>query len=154
MEAAFPLEITEYGLLPDTGGPGKFRGGLAIVREYRFTEREGVLQIRSDRHRSRPYGLEGGQPGATSTNSLNPGAEEQVLPAKTLLTMKSGDVLRHTLAGAGGFGPPFERDPEAVLADVKNEKVSVESALEDYGVVIDPTTWKIDGKRTRRLRGE
>ena len=74
------------GFLPDTGGPGKHRGGLALVREYRFTEAEGTLQIRSDRHRSRPYGLSGGSPGTLSRNILNPDGEARTLPSKTLLT--------------------------------------------------------------------
>ena len=150
IEAEYPLEILNYGFLTDTGGPGKHRGGVGIVREYRFTEREGVLQIRSDRHASRPYGLDGGQQGAASSNVLNPDGEGRVLPAKTLVELRRGDVLRHTLAGAGGHGSPLERDPEAVLMDVIDEKVSVEAARRDYGVVIEED--RLDRAETAALR--
>ena len=152
VEAEYPLQILRYGFLPDTGGPGKHRGGLAILREYRFTEEEGTLQIRSDRHRSRPYGLAGGQPGTPSQNVLNPDGEARRLPSKTLLTVRKGDVLRHVLAGAGGHGDPFVRDPERVLDDVLDEKVTLAAAEGDYGVVIDPKTRTVDRRRTEALR--
>lgn len=152
IEAEYPLEILHYGFLSDTGGPGKFRGGLSLVREYRFLETEGILQIRSDRYSSRPYGLQGGQPGSCSKNILNPDTNPQKLPGKCLLTLKKGDILRHILAGAGGWGNPFERDPKHVLKDVQNEKISLNSARQDYGVVIDPKTSSIDMEETKILR--
>ncbi len=153
IEAEYPLQILRYGFLPDTGGPGKHRGGLALVREYRFTEAEGTLQIRSDRHRSRPYGLSGGSPGTLSRNILNPDGEARTLPSKTLLTIRKGDVLHHVLAGAGGWGDPLERGPERVLEDVRNEKLTLAAAERDYGVAIDPRTWTVDRDRTGALRG-
>ena len=154
IEAEYPLQILNYGFLPDTGGPGKYRGGLALVREYRFTEKEGTLQIRSDRHRSKPYPLNGGHPGTLSANVLNPQKEALALPAKTLLTINNGDILRHTLAGAGGHGNPLQRDPERVLDDVRNEKVSLDAAREIYGVAIDPDTWSVDHSLTTSLRNQ
>ncbi|MDP6777627.1 MAG: hydantoinase B/oxoprolinase family protein [Candidatus Latescibacteria bacterium] len=154
VEAEYPLEILKYGFLPDTGGPGKHRGGLAMVREYRFAEAEGTLQIRSDRHRSRPYGLSGGKEGTASRNILNPKAEARDLPAKTLLTLKEGDILHHVLAGAGGWGDPCQRDPERVLEDVWNGKVSVAAAERDYGVAIDIRGPSVDLDRTRDLRSQ
>ena len=123
-----------------------------MVREYRFTEAEGTLQIRSDRHRTRPYGLSGGHGGSLSGNVLNPKEEARELPAKCLLNLKRGDVLRHVLAGAGGWGDPFDRDPERVLEDVLNEKVTLEAAARDYGVAIDPVNRRIDWDRTREFR--
>ncbi len=152
IEAEYPLQILEYGFLPDTGGAGKYRGACSIVREYRFTERQATLQIRSDRHKSRAYGLSGGLPGSPSRNVLNPQTEARELPAKTLLTLKRGDVLRHVLAGAGGWGSPLERDPERILDDVRNGKVSIRSAERNYGVAISPDTLQIDGAGTSRLR--
>ena len=152
IEAEYPLQILEYGFLPDTGGAGKYRGSCSIVREYRFTETRATLQIRSDRHNSRPYGLWGGQPGSRSKNILNPHAEARELPAKTLLTLNRGDVLRHVLAGAGGWGNPLERDSQHILDDVRNGKVSIQSAERCYGVVINPDTLKVDAARTNRLR--
>ena len=152
IEAEYPLEILQYGFLSDTGGAGKYRGGLALIREYRFTETEGILQIRSDRHVSQPYGLQGGKPGARSKNILNPDGEARELPGKCLITVKKGDVLRHILAGAGGWGDPFERDLERVLEDVQNEKISIESAKRDFGVVIDSETLWLDSEATIALR--
>jgi len=146
------VQILRYGFLPDTGGPGRHRGGLALVREYRFLEEEGILQIRSDRHRSRPYGLAGGRPGAPSQNILNPEDEARVLPSKTLLTIRYGDVLRHVLAGAGGHGDPFTRDPQKVLDDVQDEKVTLAAAERDYGVAIDSEAWAVDHGKTGELR--
>ena len=66
----------------------------------------------------------GGRPGTPSRNVLNPGTENRELPAKCTLTVRHGDVYRHELAGAGGWGDPFERDPERVLRDVMEEKIS------------------------------
>jgi N-methylhydantoinase B len=152
VELEHPVQILRYGFLPDTGGPGRHRGGLAMIREYRFTEEEGILQIRSDRHRFQPYGLAGGKPGASSRNILNPDGEARLLPSKTLMTLRRGDVLRHTLAGAGGHGDPFTRDPEQVLDDALNEKVTLAAAERDYGVAIDPQTWTVDCARTEILR--
>jgi len=154
VEREHPVQILLYGFLPDTGGPGKHRGGLAMVREYRFMEEEGILQIRSDRHRSRPYGLAGGRPGSPSQNILNPDGEGRVLPSKTLLTLRRGDVLRHHLAGAGGYGDPLKRDPGKVLEDVLDEKVTLTAAERDYGVIVDPKTWTVDDRKTEALRRE
>jgi N-methylhydantoinase B len=137
---------------PDTGGPGKFRRGPALERQYRFFEAEGTLQLRTDRSKHVPYGLAGGRPGTPSRNVLNPGTEDRELPAKCTLTVRSGDVYRHELAGAGGWGDPFERDPERVLRDVMEEKISVAYARREYGVVIDERTWKIVLEETARLR--
>lgn len=150
VEAEYPLEILSYGFLTDSAGPGKYRGALAIERVYRFTEGEGVLQIRSDRRDSKPYGLAGGKSGSNSLNILNPGTENRELPAKTLLTIKRGDVLRHVMAGAGGWGDPLERDPEAVLGDVLAEKVSVGGARDGYGVVV--VDGEVDAEETGTLR--
>jgi N-methylhydantoinase B len=152
VEAEYPLLIREYGFLPDTGGAGRYRGGLAVVREYEFTGDEAVLQIRSDRRKFLPYGLAGGREGTPSSNILNPHQNAEVLGSKVLLRLKKGDVLRHMLAGAGGFGDPFERDPEWVLRDVREEKISVRYAKKEYGVVIDEASMALDRVKTEKLR--
>ena len=132
--------------------PSKFRGGLALERQYRFLEAEGTLQLRTDRRKHVPYGLAGGRPGTPSRNVLNPGTEDRELPAKCTLTVRHGDVYRHELAGAGGWGDPFERDLERVLRDVMEEKISPAYARREYGVVIDERTWTIVPEETARLR--
>ncbi|MBI1925701.1 hydantoinase B/oxoprolinase family protein, partial [Candidatus Poribacteria bacterium] len=152
LEAELPLRIERYGYLPDTGGAGTYRGGLSLVRDFRLLAESATLQIRSDRTTSRPYGLHGGQPGAPSQNILNPDGEARRLPPKTTLTLRRGDCFRHIAAGAGGWGAPKGRDPQAVLFDVLEEKVSLEQAREVYGVMIDPQRWQVDEAATRRHR--
>jgi N-methylhydantoinase B len=126
---------------------------MSVRRDYRLREAEAVLQVRADRHRFAPYGLQGGRPGRLARNYLNPGTPaERELPGKFTTTIQRGDVFRHELAGAGGWGDPFDRDPRLVLRDVRDELVSLESAREDYGVVIDPESWTVDDAATARRR--
>ena len=152
-EAEHPIEILAYEFVPDKSGAGKYRGGTPYRRDYRLLEEEAVLQVRSDRRDFRPYGLYGGYPGKPSMNFLNPtGQNDQPVKAKITMTMKRGDVLRHELAGAAGWGDPLERDPKAVLRDVRNEMISVDTARRDYGVAVDIDTWSIDESETEKLR--
>jgi hypothetical protein len=116
-------------------------------RDYKFLETEGVLQVRSDRRTHRPFGLYGGSPGQPSENYLNPDGACEVLPSKLTQTIRKGDVFRHILAGAGGWGDPLERDPAQVLKDVRNELLSPAKARADYGVVVDTQTWTVDAGR-------
>jgi N-methylhydantoinase B len=154
-EAEYPIQILAYEFVPDKAGAGKFRGGTPYRRDYRFLEAEGTLQVRSDRRRFVPYGLYGGQPGEPSANFLNPEtAKSQALPAKLTMMVKRGDVFRHELAGAGGWGDPLERDPNLVLRDVRNEMIGLDTARADYGVVIRQEDWSVDESATRRLREE
>ena len=106
----------------------------------------------SDRSRFAAYGLAGGGAGRPSRNVLNPGPHERILPAKTTLQVEYGDVLLHELAGAGGWGDPLERDPERVLADVRDEKITPEHARAAYGVVLDARGARILDEATAQLR--
>ncbi len=153
-EAEHPIKLTAYEFVADKAGAGKFRGGVPFRRDYVFGEHEGMLQVRSDRRDHRPFGLYGGSPGKPSENYLNPDGENRVLPSKLTMTIKRGDVFRHVLAGAGGWGDPLERDPAAVLRDVRNELLSQEKADADYGVVIDVVAWMVDQAATARRRSE
>lgn len=151
-EAEHPIQLLAYEFVPDKAGAGKFRGGVPFRRDYRFLETEGVLQVRSDRRDHRPFGLYGGQAGAPSENYLNPDGENRLLPSKLTMTIRKGDVFRHVLAGAGGWGDPLERDVNAVLRDVRNELLSPAKAEADYGVVIDTAAWTLDAEATARRR--
>jgi N-methylhydantoinase B len=151
-ETEQPIAITAYEFIPDAMGPGKFRGGAPFRRDYRFLAEEGILQVRSDRRDFRPYGLYGGGPGKPSMNYLNPGTENRPLPSKLTMTIRCGDVFRHEVAGAGGWGDPLERDPAMVLRDVRNELVSLASARADYGVVLAGDPLAADEAATRALR--
>ncbi len=153
-EAEQPIQLLAYEFVADKAGAGKYRGGVPFRRDYRFLEDEGVLQVRSDRRTHRPFGLYGGSPGRPSENYLNPDAENRELPGKFTMTIKQGDVFRHVLAGAGGWGDPLERDPDAVLRDVRNELLSLAKAEADYGVVIDAKAGIVNGPATQRRRAE
>jgi N-methylhydantoinase B len=155
IETEMPLEVVRYGLEPDSGGPGRFRGGLAFVREFRLLGEDADCTLRSDRRTHRPYGIAGGQPGGPSANFLRTAdGVEQPLPTMPMTTQKlrRGDTFRHLSAGGGGYGNPLERDPAAVLEDVIDEKVSLAAAAHDYGVVIDAVRRRIDGPATTALR--
>jgi len=152
IESEYPLLIERYGYVPDSGGAGKHRGGLAVERQYRFLEATGTLQLRTDRRRHLPYGLAGGRPGTPSDNVLNPDGERRQLPSKCTLEIRQGDVFRHLLAGAGGWGDPLERDPELVLKDVVEEKLSADYARREYGVAIDVAARKVLTEDTATLR--
>ena len=152
IEAEQPLLIKRYGFVADTGGAGEYRGGLAMEREYELLADEATVQIRSDRTRFLPWGVQGGGPGTRTYSILNPSTENQILPSKFLKQLTRGDVYRLVQAGAGGYGDPLERDPEAVLSDVIQEKVSSEQAQVQYGVVIDSRTNELDLESTGKLR--
>ena len=154
VEREQPVRIEEYGFRQDSCGAGKFRGGLGMIREYRLVGvDEAVLQVRSDRQKFRPYGLEGGQPGAHAANYLRAkSGEQRALPGKFMRTLLRGESYRAVLAGGGGWGDPFSRDPELVLQDVIDEKISVEAAKKEYGVVIDVAAGQIDMGATKQQR--
>ena len=155
IEAENPIRMEEYAFLPDTGGAGNYRGALGIVRQYRFLAEETAVQVRSDRFKSRPWGLFGGGEGAAARAFLNPGTPaEEALPSKFIRKMKAGDVFRAEMAGSGGYGDPMVRDPQAVLEDVRLGKVSRQHALADYGVVVHAGVDEIDMDATRRARDE
>ena len=153
IEAESPILMEEYGFLPNTGGPGKYRGALAIVRSYRILSDGATVQLRSDRERFAPWGLFGGKPAATARSFLNFGtAKEERLPSKFIMQVKKNDVFRGEMAGSGGYGNPLEREPSAVVEDVRQGKISIEHALEEYGVVINPGSITADLASTLRQR--
>ena len=152
-EAEQPIKVEEYAIVPDTEGAGKHRGGLGMVRHWRYTLDDTVLQVRADRMRYQPYGLSGGQSSAPTKIVLNPGRQdEQQMPSKFLVNLKAGDEVRIEWPGAGGWGFPLERDPELVLADVIAEKVTPRRAKEVYGVVVDAVQRRVDYTATLKLR--
>ncbi|MFC5357667.1 hydantoinase B/oxoprolinase family protein [Azospirillum himalayense] len=125
IEAEHPIRIEEYGFLPDTGGPGRYRGALGLVRQYRLLVDDVQVQVRSDRFKSQPWGLFGGGGGAGAASILNPGsAGEEMLPSKFTRRFRKGDVLRFEMAGAGGYGDPEERDRAAIEEDRRQGKVT------------------------------
>jgi len=155
IEAESPILMEEYGFLPDTGGPGKYRGALGIVRSYRILSDEAIVQLRSDRERFSPWGLFGGQPAVAARSYLNKGTPtEERLPSKFMRKFRRHDVFRGEMAASGGYGDPLERDVYAVAQDVRQEKMSIAHALEAYGVIVKATTFQADIEATERERAK
>jgi N-methylhydantoinase B len=149
IEADNPLEILDYAMVPDTGGPGRFRGGVSLRRTWRMLAEKGILQVRADRHTHRPYGLQGGGPGAPSRNIM---LGEGELPSKLTMTLRAGQAFRHELPGAGGWGPPLERSLAMVAKDLRDGLVSIAGAARDYGVVAHGEPPVIDEFASAALR--
>jgi N-methylhydantoinase B len=152
-EANQPVVIERFELTRDSAGAGRFRGGTGIRRDMRLLLRNGKLTNNTERQRFAPWGLFGGQPGQPGATRLNPGTpRERPIHSKGSETFEFGDVVSFQQPGAGGYGPPWERDPQAVLRDVVEDYVSVDGARRDYGVVIDPATLTVDEPATRAAR--
>ncbi len=153
-ENNYPFMITRYELVNDSEGAGRFRGGVGVRRDWKFRDHAATLTIFSDNRKFAPWGLFGGGSGASSKYILNPDGENKELPSKITLSLAPDSVISYRTPGGGGYGPALERDPQAVLGDVINAKVSVGRAREAYGVVINLAAREVDEEATRRLREE
>jgi N-methylhydantoinase B len=157
IEMKYPIRIDRYELRRDSGGPGKWRGGLSIRRDYRLLADKGELSLLGNRVRVPPYGLFRGHHGAPACYRLDPGTENEQLAApefgakKSMIPLAYDQVVVQETAGGGGYGDPLERDPLAVRLDVEYGYVSMESARDDYGVVINSEV-QVDEAATVRLR--
>jgi N-methylhydantoinase B len=150
-ERNYPVRISRYELVDDSGGPGQYRGGLGLRRDYSF-DHPITFTILADRDRHGPWGLFGGDAGRKAEYILNPDGEARPLSSKTTLELQPGDVVSYRTCGGGGFGPAQARDPERVLADVREGKVSGTQAREVYGVTLAPDARTTDAAETIRLR--
>jgi N-methylhydantoinase B len=134
IEAIYPLQFIRYGFAMDSGGAGRKRGGLGLVREWRFTAERGLLNASFDGFVSRPYGLAGGEPGRAGRLCMIRDGVETELPAKTIgHELRAGDIIRMETPGGGGFGPPGERSREALAGDIADGFLSAEGA-KAYGL--------------------
>ncbi|MEQ8298094.1 MAG: hydantoinase B/oxoprolinase family protein [Nitratireductor sp.] len=152
LELGYPVRLLRYGVVPDSGGPGRYRGGCGIVREYEILAEDAVLAVRIDSVKNPPWGIDGGMGGGVGRATVNPGTErERVLaPLSDGNRLVRGDILRMETGGGGGHGHPFDRPAERVLEDVLGGYVGVDAARENYGVVI--TNGAIDRQATAALR--
>lgn len=135
LEHSFPLRVERYELRQDSGGPGAFRGGQSVLRDYRLLADEASLALSGERCEAPARGLDGGRPGALAGFTLNPGTpEEQTLPPIVAAhPLRRGDLLRVVTAGGGGVGDPRNRDRARVERDLREERVSPEAAAREYG---------------------
>lgn len=156
IEAENPVRVDEYALVQDTGGAGQYRGGLGINRSWTFLADDTTVQLRSDRHKRPCWGLMGGRGGSLSKlTAIKSGEDEETpLPPKGRVLLSKGDQLRAHMPGAGGYGDPYLRVPEAVLDDVREDKVSISNAKDIYGVVVNPESGELNMTETDRVRRE
>jgi len=154
LESDTPLIVEKRELLTDSGGPGKMKGGLGRRVVFRVPDDDYAplgpvnLGIQSGRYRYPAEGLFGGRPGSRAQFLVNgrPG------DPYGLSQIEAGDVIIMDAAGGGGYGDPLDREPELVENDVADGYVSIESAREDYGVIINPETMKVDRDATETLK--
>lgn len=152
LETGYPIRLRRYGINSDSGGPGEFRGGCGIIREYEVLAEEARLSIRIDTVENPPWGVNGGMSGGSGRVTLNPGTENEraMLPISDGNMLKHGDIVRIETGGGGGFGHPYDRSLGSVLEDVLGGFVSAPAAREHYGVVF--AGQEIDVSATRELR--
>jgi N-methylhydantoinase B len=151
-ELNYPVRITRYELVENSDGPGRYRGGLGLRRDYFFPDHEASFTILADRERWGPHGLFGGLPGERAHYVLNPDSDATELGSKVTVQLKENDVVSYRTCGGGGYGPPEDRDPGDVLWDVRNGKVSLERARQVYRVAVDAATLTVDLEATAGLR--
>jgi len=153
-ESDTPLIVDERSLVCDSGGPGKMRGGLGRKMIIRVPDDDTAPQgptsiaLQAGRFKYAPQGLFGASPGVMAKFLIN---EKDGDPSGLTLCQK-GDVIQFLSAGGGGYGDAYERDPAAVEQDVRNGYVSIEKAREEYGVVVDPGSLKVNVAATHKLR--
>jgi N-methylhydantoinase B len=151
LETKSPMFIVSYGYRIDSGGPGRHRGGVGIGRAYRFeAASSGICLVYKTK--SAPWAIAGGEPGEPNHVVLNPGTNREVRQGGGYNRLSAGEVLVNNTGGGGGYGNPFDREPQRVADDVRNGFVSVEAAAEAYGVHVDPLTFTVDEIETHRLR--
>jgi N-methylhydantoinase B len=153
-EVNYPVQIVRYELVDDSGGAGKYCGGLGVRRDYLFPDHEATFTILADRDRAGPWGLFGGAAGKPAEYVLNPDTEGRRLGSKITIDVKPGDVVSYRTCGGGGYGRAEQRDPQMVLSDVREGKVSLTRAREVFGVAIDTAAWKVLEEETSQLRAQ
>ncbi len=152
-EVRYPWRVERLELIQDSGGPGKFRGGLGVRRDYRILNHKAGLTVTTDRVlRTPPWGLFGGKAGKSNITVVFRGNGNQERWRKVSnLPLEPGEVVSFQTGGGGGYGPPLEREPSRVLQDVINGYVSPAKAREEYGVVLNGEG-QLDLAATEELR--
>lgn len=156
LNAAYPIRLRRYQLAPDSGGPGRWRGGCGVIRDVEVLAEKVTMSMRIDNIVNAPWGVSGGQCGRPGRAVVNPGGPDarELDPLTDGVELKRGDVLRVQTGGGGGWGHPFERPAEQVRLDVLRGFVSHKAAEQDYGVVLGPEAeaFPVDQADTARRR--
>jgi N-methylhydantoinase B len=130
-ELNYPVRVTTLSLVEDSDGPGRFRGGLGLRKDFLF-DRPTTFTVLADRTVSGPWGVLGGHDGKLAEYLLIRDGVETPLAAKGTFEVQAGDVVSYRTCGGGGYGPPEERDRDAIARDIREGKVSVERARKVY----------------------
>ncbi|HAT34735.1 MAG TPA: hypothetical protein DCS82_03390, partial [Rhodospirillaceae bacterium] len=154
VEQEYPLTVERYELVADSGGPGRHRGGLATVRDIRMWGEQPELAGRGLRQTRPALGMFGGRDGTVGYFKIEPGTDnEQKLPGSfSQLPVEPGTMARVQTPSGAGYGPPWERDPDKVLDDIRSGKISAPAAERDYGVVME--NGEIDEDKTASRRAQ
>lgn len=153
LESYYPLIVEKYTTVADSGGAGKHRGGNGIEKVYLLLE-DGEISIHDDRHRTHPWGILGGMPGACSEKWLvHQDGKREPLPSKVdNVAVRAGDRVVFRTAGGGGWGDPLERDPARVRNDVARHLLTAAKAEQDFGVKLTGSPLRLEQRATEELR--
>ena len=135
LEMSFPVRVDEYVLVTDSGGAGRFRGGLGASRTWTVLDHKARASACLERTKSAPFGLSGGKPGlAAKIWTEAPNGDKGIAPGKGGFDVPNGGQIHLRVPGSGGFGDPSERDINAIREDVLDGYISEEAAETHYGV--------------------
>jgi N-methylhydantoinase B len=156
LDAVFPVRVLRYAINPDSGGPGRWRGGCGLIREIEVLAPEAMVSMRIDCVENPPWGVAGGMAAGSGRCVINPGRPDErvIAPLSDGNIVRNGDVVRIETGGGGGWGHPFDREPARVLSDVRAGFVSPGRAAADYGVVVAADGCAIDHAATQARRAE
>jgi len=154
MEKDFPIRILRNNLRNGSAGAGEYRGGLGLDKVFEITRGEVSTSCRIERHYSQPWGIFGGLSASKGAAWVIRQTGEKEEFTKRDMTLYQGDQLYILAPGGGGYGDPLKRQPELVLKDVLDRRISLEAAAEDYGVVINRESMALDLEKTTQLREE
>jgi N-methylhydantoinase B len=154
VETEYPVEVRRFDFRPDSAGPGRRRGGIGYLREYHFLT-DCILTARTSNHRHAAWGASGGKsPKLADTRIRLPDGSDVEMDILETRQVEKGTTLTISMSGGGGYGPPFEREPELVLRDVANGYVSRAAAERDYGVVLTADGTAVDQPATVAARAK
>jgi len=136
-EIEYPIRVHRYDLWQNSGGPGRYRGGLGFRKQFEMLTDDVTFTHRRDRHDFQPWGLRGGRPAPRCRTEIRHlDGDATTIPSKWTTTLSEGDVVDVYTTGGGGYGSPSARSLDAIDRDLQEEKLSREAAESEYGVAV------------------